>query len=105
MAILLAIAGVITALTISIQINSIQKLSWAAKFTKSILQDLLISPPIIMLLNYLLVKCAMKTSRRKVLLRKFIATCADDAMIKLLYIIRTNAITRPSNNDGSTFNF
>ena len=51
LAILLAIGGIIATLTISIQINLNQQLAWAAKFTKSIVQDLFVSPLVTLALN------------------------------------------------------
>ena len=63
LSILLAIAGIISALTITLQINSSQKLSWAAKFTKSIAQDLIISPLITLGINFIALTCSRRVQR------------------------------------------
>ena len=63
LSILLAVAGIISALTITLQINSSQKLSWAAKFTKSIAQDLIISPLITLGINFIAFTCSRRVQR------------------------------------------
>lgn len=83
---LLAIGGIIAALTISIKIDSLQKLSWAAKFLKSFLQDLLVTPLLILLLNYLLITCGRKIAEKRALMRTIILRCCDPVMIKMLAV-------------------
>jgi hypothetical protein len=93
LAVFLAFAGVIAALTISLQINSNQQISWAAKFAKSIVQDLFISPLLTLGLNYFALKCSMCGQRIKNL-AKFLA---DSAVLEISASFKAR-ISQPSSN-------
>lgn len=73
MAILLAAGGIAAALTISILINTSQQLSWAAKFVKSVTQDLFLSPLLALGLNFIGFQCSKSGRRIKRLGRLLIA--------------------------------
>ena len=83
LSILLALAGIVAALTISIKINSNQRLSWAAKFIKSILQDFTVTPVLTLLLNYILMTCLVKNPSMNTKLRTFMRALASEEILRL----------------------
>lgn len=63
LAISLAIEGLLVALTASIKINSQQKLTWAGKFIRSFLQDLLLNPLLLLVLDYIVVRHVVNNNK------------------------------------------
>lgn len=101
LAITFALAGLLIALTISIKITPKQKISWAAKFIKSIVQDLLINPLLTFLMHFIMAKISEKknTNNR---IRTLATKLVNPEMLTLKKAFQAKQHSRVSTNLYST---
>lgn len=78
-----SVAAILISMTIALQMDSKQEISWAAKFAKSVLQDLLVTPVITTLLNYFLLKCAVVNPKAHSFVRRISNLIIIDSIVAL----------------------
>ena len=83
LSIFLSIASAIVALTIAIQIDTQQQISWAAKFAKAIIQDFFITPFFTLFINYITLTCFVRTFIKNLRFRNVMKTLTEEEMIRL----------------------
>ena len=100
LSILLSIAGAIVALTIAIQIDTQQQISWAAKFAKSVIQDFFITPFFTLLINYITLACFVRNSKMNPKFRNAMKTITEEEMIRLsMRFTRSSRLAKHSSKE------
>ena len=103
LSVVLSISGAIVALTIAIQIDTQQQISWAAKFAKAIIQDFFITPFFTLLINYLTLTCFVRNSGKNPRFRNVMKTLTEEEMIRLsMRFTRSSRLSRQNMREVKT---